>query len=288
MSIKELQNDAVIKNEPGIIRKMGKGFHMPEPFAVQNLFYMIWGDEYLCDTTYYVNRKFLDSLSLFHIVHGEMEFKYRGNQFTALAGDTVFLDFRYPHYYKAVQRTRVRQYLIAGNAAQSYFELLYEQHGSLFRDRGKTSVLFNFLQNELNEPFPDDHKISFLIHQILSILIIQERPSVSAPVQKAQEYILQHFQEPLTVDGIAASVSLSRYYFSRLFKKETGFAPHEYLLDVRLRNSKQLLTETSLSVEQIAFQCGFTSAVHFIRAFKKDTLVTPSAFRKYFDPIGFR
>lgn len=288
MSIEELHKKAVIKNEPGIISKKGGGFHMPASFAEKYLFYVVWGDEYICDENYYVKRDYLDSLALFQIIYGEMKVRYRERTFTARAGDVIYFDLHYPHYYKAEQQTKVRQYMIKGNACQAYYDMLYSQHGCYYPDKGKTSVLFSLPQNELSTGFPDDHKISALIHQILAILVIQERPDLSPAVKEAQEYIRSHFHNPIQVDTVADAVSLSRYHFSRLFKKETGFTPHEYLQDVRLRHSKQLLTQTDLSVDEIACQCGFSSATHFIRTFKKRTMITPAAFRKYFDPIGFR
>lgn len=288
MSIRELHTKAVIKDEPGIISKKGGGFHMPASFAEKHLFYVVWGDEYVCSENYFVEREYLDSLGLYQIVSGDMRVQYRNRAFTARAGDVIFLDLRYPHYYKAEKQMQIRQYLIGGNVSQAYYDMLYDLHGCHYPDKGKTSVLFSLLQNELCESVPDDHKISALLHQILSILVIQERPALSPAIKEAQEYIGSHFQEPIQVESIAESVALSRYHFSRTFKKETGFTPHEYLQDVRLRYSKQLLTETELPVEEVAYRCGFSSATHFIRVFKKRTMITPAAFRKYFDPIGFR
>lgn len=288
MSIHEVYKRSLIKNEPGILSKKGGGFYMPSPFAVKNLFYVIWGDEYICSEEYYVKREYLDSLALFQVVNGELNVRYRDRSFLARSGDVIFFDLRFPHYYKAETQTRIRQYMIAGNAAQAYYEMLYEQYGIHYPDKGKTSILFSLLQNELNSGIPNDHKISALLHQILSILALQERPDLSPAVAEAQEYISRHFKEDIHVGSIAGAASLSKYHFSRLFKKETGFSPHEYLQDVRIRHAKQLLTGTRLSVEEIGYECGFSSTTHFIRAFKKRTMVTPAHFRKYFDPIGFR
>ncbi len=288
MSIETIQKNAVIPIEPGILRKKGGGFHSPSPFARQNLFCVLWGDEYLCDIPYKVCRNYLDALSLFRIVRGEMYFKYRGICFTARSGDVVFLDLRYPHYYKALGPLRLQTYLITGNCSQEYFEMLYKQHGGHFLNKAKTSFLFNYLQSELSSSFPNDHKLSFLIHNILGVLTLQESSAVSVPVAKAQEYMLCHYQEPINLADIAAHASLSQYHFSRIFKTETGYSPYEHLTNIRIRHAKQLLTETRESVEHIAVQCGFSSSSHFIRTFKKVTEVTPAMFRKFFDPEGFQ
>ena len=98
----------------------------------------------------------------------------------------------------------------------------------------------------------------------------------------------EHYREPVSVDDIAASAALSKYHFSRLFREKTGVSPHEYLSSLRLQHARKLILETSLSVEDIASRCGFSTASHFIRAFKKEMEFTPAAYRKYFDPSGFQ
>ena len=72
MSIEKIQEDAVIPVEPGILQKKGGGFHSPSQFARQNLFCVLWGDEYVCDVPYKVRRNYLDTLVLFRIVDGGM------------------------------------------------------------------------------------------------------------------------------------------------------------------------------------------------------------------------
>ncbi|MCH1981064.1 AraC family transcriptional regulator [Ruminococcus sp. OA3] len=288
MSIEKIQEDAVIPVEPGILQKKGGGFHSPSQFARQNLFCVLWGDEYICDIPYKVRRSYLDTLVLFRIVDGEMYFEYRDKSFTATSGDVVFLDARYPHYYKALGPLRLQTYMVTGNCSQAYFDMLYKQHGVHFLNRAKTSFLFNYLQNEISGDFPNDHKLSFLVHNILSVLTLQESSAVSAPVAKAQEYMLSHYHEPISLSDIADHASLSQYHFSRMFKNETGCAPYEHLTSIRIRHAKQLLTETRSTIEVIAIQCGFSSSSHFIRTFKKITGTTPAMFRKFFDPEGFK
>ena len=91
-----------------------------------------------------------------------------------------------------------------------------------------------------------------------------------------------HYGENIQIGDIAEYVSLSRYYFTRLFRKETGRTPNEYLADVRINAAKEMLTERILSVAEIAEQCGFANTSHFTRFFREKTGQTPAAFRKYF------
>ncbi len=280
-----IHSNALIQNERGILKKRGGRFHTPTPFASDNLYYVIWGDEYRCNDSYEVKRNSLDALSLYHIVSGEIEFSYQGQQFIAQEGATVFLDLRLPHEYRARCDLILQQYLIGGTPAQNYYQLLSSQYGYLFAPNGTIAVLFGKIQQEIESEFMNEHRVSYLLHQIFSRLVMQETPKISSSVMKAQQFILRHYQESINVEDVAEHVLLSKSHLNRLFRKEMGCGPHEYLLQTRLNISKELLIDSSLSVEDIAFQTGFQSSTHFIRAFKQAAGMTPSYFRKYFNPL---
>ena len=89
-----------------------------------------------------------------------------------------------------------------------------------------------------------------------------------------------HYREKLSVREIASHVSLSLYYFSKLFREETDVTPYNYLTGVRLKNAMRMLLETDQTIEQIADICAFCSSANFIRCFRLHTGMTPSQFRK--------
>jgi AraC-like DNA-binding protein len=92
-------------------------------------------------------------------------------------------------------------------------------------------------------------------------------------------YIMEHLSEDVSLEELAKKASLSPFYFSRLFKKETGFTPHDYILTTRINHAKFLLLTSSLSIKDICFQLGFSSESAFCTAFKKKIGETPSEFR---------
>ena len=69
-------------------------------------------------------------------------------------------------------------------------------------------------------------------------------------------------------------------YFSRLFKKETGYSPHEYVIQARVNAAKYFLQSARLSQKDICYSCGFSSESSFCTTFKKATGLTPSQYRK--------
>ncbi|MCR5627211.1 MAG: helix-turn-helix transcriptional regulator [Lachnospiraceae bacterium] len=74
--------------------------------------------------------------------------------------------------------------------------------------------------------------------------------------------------------------SLSPYYFSRLFKAETSFTPHQYVIETRISAAKYLLTSTSEPISQIAYKTGFPDESSFCACFRKKENVTPPCLSK--------
>lgn len=86
--------------------------------------------------------------------------------------------------------------------------------------------------------------------------------------------------EALSLEDLAAHVATSPYHFLRLFRRELGLTPHQYLIRTRLRHALQLLRTTPLSVTEVAFEVGFTDLSNFMRTFRRHVGMTPEAFRR--------
>ena len=81
-------------------------------------------------------------------------------------------------------------------------------------------------------------------------------------------------------EDYAAQNGISYSSFRRLFKQHTGLSPKQYLLDIRMRKTQSLLTNTALSVQRISEETGFESSFYFSRFFKRRTGLSPSNYRK--------
>ncbi|MBO4547171.1 MAG: helix-turn-helix transcriptional regulator, partial [Treponema sp.] len=84
----------------------------------------------------------------------------------------------------------------------------------------------------------------------------------------------------LSVPDLAKNANMSVSNFNRLFTKEVGMSPQNYLIDVRLNKSIKLLRRNDLSVSEIAEQCGFYSLSHFSAVFKKAHDMSPTEYRE--------
>lgn len=98
-------------------------------------------------------------------------------------------------------------------------------------------------------------------------------------VALAQEYIRKNYRRDLTLDEVSREVHVSPYYFSKLFKDETGENFVEYLTKLRITQAKRMLLEPSNSIKQVCLSVGYSDPSYFSRIFKKYAGVTPTEFR---------
>jgi AraC family transcriptional regulator len=92
------------------------------------------------------------------------------------------------------------------------------------------------------------------------------------------------FSCDLSLQALANESGYSRVHFIRMFRAATGYSPHNYLLNLRLERARELLKNSSLSLIDIALDCGFSSHSHMSRLFHKGVGITPSAYRRTVRP----
>lgn len=93
-------------------------------------------------------------------------------------------------------------------------------------------------------------------------------------------YIRCHFRDKLTMQDLANHVGYTPNYLGALYKQATGQSCAEYILQLRTQYAQNLLTNTTLPLEEIATESGFSTTSYFISQFRKQTGVTPSKYRE--------
>ncbi len=102
----------------------------------------------------------------------------------------------------------------------------------------------------------------------------------SRRIQEALKYMNQHFDKPITLAEVAKTSNMTEVSFSRFFKKKTGISFIGSLSEMRLGHASRMLIETSNSIAEIAYNCGFNNISNFNRIFKKKKGCTPKEFRE--------
>jgi YesN/AraC family two-component response regulator len=101
-------------------------------------------------------------------------------------------------------------------------------------------------------------------------------------VARVIEILEQDHAKDLSLNSVSEMLDLNPSYVSRLFKQYTGVSFTEYLTDIRISRSKELLRTTRLQVSEVGSQVGFHNAYYFIKVFKENVGVTPGEFKKIF------
>lgn len=110
----------------------------------------------------------------------------------------------------------------------------------------------------------------------------------SRRVEKVMEYLNKYFDRTLTLTEAAKVASMSETAFSRFFKSRTGSTFVDTLNDIRLGHASRMLIETTNSITEIAFKCGFNNISNFNRIFKRRKNCTPKEFRDTYTNSGIR
>ena len=104
--------------------------------------------------------------------------------------------------------------------------------------------------------------------------------SDSRRVLKVKNYINKNYMEEIRLNTLADLAGMSSSAFSRFFKLHTGKNLSDYIIEIRLGFASRALVDTSRSISEISFDCGFNNLSNFNRIFKKKKGCSPSEFRE--------
>lgn len=124
-----------------------------------------------------------------------------------------------------------------------------------------------------------DAQTANIVNRFLRQLVEDERVRSRDPLERAIQYLLQNYTEPLDIGKVARRFGYSEGYFYRSFKKRTGVAPNTFLVRARIQKAVQLLQETDLRVAEIGAQVGYPDPMYFSRIFRRVTNRAPIACR---------
>ncbi len=139
--------------------------------------------------------------------------------------------------------------------------------------------IIKYKQNFISRRTESQGIIQILIARFLE-KAQRKHDAADTRVSKALSFIKQNISAPLTTDSIAAEVCLSKEYFIRIFKAETGMSPLRYINNKKMEKAQLMLITSDEPIKNIAFALSYEDYSYFIRLFRKTTGMTPAEFRK--------
>ena len=155
-------------------------------------------------------------------------------------------------------------------------------------ERALVASLFSQIKQELDSDLEFKIQGAAALMQLLLIRLYRNHqesfPLTDATgptniIHQIQNYIDEHYLEPVTLKTVSEIYFIDMYYLSRLFKKICGFSFKEYLILQRLSAAKELLVNSNISITQVCSDSGFCNVNHFIRIFKQNEGISPYQYR---------
>ena len=164
--------------------------------------------------------------------------------------------------------------------AQSKARRFAEKNGIIAEE------LLRMRDSSLRSEIPEKSKVDTVIHPLVlmleSYLAAREAhsPDENDLYAKLLRYVTVHYDTHLTMSSLAACFHCSVSTLSHLFKKQSGMSLSDYIGKLRLDEAQWLLTQSSLSVAEIAESLGYGTPAYFSAAFKKRFGITPKDYRR--------
>ncbi|MFC4319980.1 AraC family transcriptional regulator [Litchfieldia salsa] len=149
------------------------------------------------------------------------------------------------------------------------------------------AILFlkNIFHTASKNQITDGFRASAIVYQFVMELYRfsnsykKEKDTWPKNIQDAVLNMEKNYDCLQSLEEIASAVGLSKYHFTRIFRKTTGYTPIEYLSKIRMEKAVNLLRHTDLSIDEIAKKIGYSSGSYFIKVFRQWIGFPPGEFR---------
>lgn len=272
-----------------MVEKTSEHYFIPLPDSLRNiLYYPVSAGYFDCKPNYRLQRNSFYSYLLLVMLSGSLAYQTRKGSGVAKTGDILLLDCNVPHSYAAQGRCSFTFIHFDGAQSREIYEQVEERFGNLIRvdDVMRLHEAISEMMNTLRaDKRVSVARTSAMLYQILMQLLdasgtTGEGSVGNTLVDRAISYIQSRLNEKITVEQIADSIGYSPSYFSRIFTRETGLTPYQFIMRSRLDRASQLLQTTRLPIQDIAFQTGFSTVSNFCYAFRRSRGISPQQYRQ--------
>ena len=215
------------------------------------------------------SRDNLQSYLFFYVESGSGKLVYQGKEYEIGGGDCVFIDCQLPYSHSTDTNLWTLSWIhFYGSTMQRIYEKYLERGGGpVFRP--DDLVPFQHLHKTLyniasSDDYIRDMKINGELNDLLTLLMNvswhpeeRQTPDLKREnINLIKQYLDEHYDEKIALDDLTERFFISKYYLTRVFRKQFGTSISHYLLSIRITKAKQMLRFTDETVENIGYKCG--------------------------------
>lgn len=260
----------------------------PSQRARANWLYVQECGYFRTEPPYFAQRAGLSSYLILYTISGRGSLTYQEKDYELSEGRIFWIDCRTSHMYQALGHGWEFLWVhFYGNGASGYYQEYIQRNESPIQEGWEPAQQLRQLVEVNNRRgIAAELKSASLLTELLTETILRSSPGIGQQERmmpeylvKAADYIDRHFKEEISQAQLAEACHVSRYHFSREFKRYLGISFQEYLITARITCAKELLKDTRQTVEEITYGVGMQNVSHFIRLFREREGMTPMKYR---------
>ncbi|MCT4620664.1 MAG: AraC family transcriptional regulator [Marinisporobacter sp.] len=233
------------------------------------------------------------------ITAGKVQLKINNQQYSISQGELFLINPNIPHEFEIHKNSKYSHYVIC---------LKEKMMDTFIRSYNKNSFQFdqikisnNSLYQRINNTFEiilDESRLMIekeeLLIKLLELVLkeagtlIEINETIKSDkiyqIEKVREYINNNWKQDLTLEHLSKVANMSKFHFSRVFKKVIGLSPYDYFLQLKIKEVQKLLEERS-NITEIAYETGFYDQSHLNKYFNKFVGISPSEYMEYHKKI---
>lgn len=229
--------------------------------------------------------EYLFMFAFIYVADGSLAVTVNGKGVSLDAGNLYFIQ---PDtalsFVRAQERTQYYFCTFDGNIPRRYF-LFGKSVKSVSLTESRKTAIKDAVGSVSNQNFYNELKIiSFIIDSLKEFDSVTEPESnyVGAKdvIDQFIDEVCSRYMEKITVGEICRKIGISVNYFTTYFTNRVKISPRQFIINFRINKAKEMLTETNLSISEIAQYIGYDDAFTFSRIFKKKVGVSPTVYCK--------
>ncbi len=266
-------------------------FYTPSKFAEDTLI-VSDGMGYQSASDFFYDRKTFDNNLVLCVIQGTFYVEQYGVKHTLKKGQGIFMKLTDHHRYYTdkVDTAHFVFFHFRSKMLTPLLNSLYIHQclPIIFLDDTITQKVYQCF--EITNRHLDDfeYDLSSLLYTTvleitkpyLSQIHMSDRKANSWFVDTVTQFIDNHICEKITLEELSGELHMSKFYFSKLFKKYFNTSPMQFVLFRKIQLARKLLADPKLSMNEIAYMLGFSDLCHFSRTFKNQLGISPTSYKK--------